>query len=136
MKYYYWEESLDDVLIVLQALDIPCMPAMKRIHFYVYKIDYDGKEWEKVESLGDGILFLSTCQSTKSIWARNSSKLFQENSIYFIDYMWQFSGYPKVGVYNLKAKAHKPCFHPPIVNKPVFWIVPNPMPAIVPSEPE
>ncbi|XP_028058732.1 F-box protein At4g35733-like [Camellia sinensis] len=54
--------------------------------FHVYKLDLKKENWEKVESLGDRILFLGRNQST-SLSALDFSE-YKKNSIYFTDDYW------------------------------------------------
>lgn len=124
-------ESLGELLYVKK---LTITRRVESLHFYVYKLNFTSKKWEKVECLHDRALCLGDKQSAMSISTRDFPE-FEENSIYSASGFELPDDYCEV--YNLEKKAFKSYYKSRVNRKilyykrkifrpPVFWIVPNP----------
>jgi hypothetical protein len=78
----YLVESLGDILLVVRYIGLLTRPPIKTFRFDVFKVDPEHEKLvEKVECLGDRVLFLGLKQSF-SVSARDFPEL-KPNSIYF-----------------------------------------------------
>jgi hypothetical protein len=100
--------------------------------FFVFKLDFKLKRWEKVESLKDQVVFLGGNQSM-SVSSHDLSEC-KPNSIYFTDDRWyemdldNLYGGHDLGLFNLDNESIKPFYHSDLekIDPPPFWITPNP----------
>ncbi|KAK1355966.1 DUF295 domain-containing protein [Heracleum sosnowskyi] len=97
----------------------------KTKNFYVYKLDYGLKKWEKIDSLEDQILFVGLNESMSFSTLSN-----QGNSIYFTDDNWDHINIPEhesygghdMGIFNLSDKNVKEIFEVRRMVPPPVWI--------------
>ncbi|KAE8098381.1 hypothetical protein FH972_016450 [Carpinus fangiana] len=78
--FKYLVESLGDILLVVKYLGPPTRPPSKTQGFDVFKLDFQQQTMERVECLGDRVLFL--CNYSFSVSAQDFPEL-NPNSIYF-----------------------------------------------------
>jgi hypothetical protein len=78
--FEYLVESLGDILLVVRYLGPPTCPPSKTLRFDVFKLDFQQQTMERVECLGDRVLFL--CKYSFSVSAKDFPEL-NPNSIYF-----------------------------------------------------
>ena len=97
--------------------------------FHVYKLDFGRNRWEKVESLGDRVIFLGGNQSV-SLSIRDVQG-FESNTIYYTDDNWYqmnedyLYGGHDCGVFNLKDGSLKTLYQCDFekIDPPPFWII-------------
>lgn len=100
----------------------------KTKNFYVYKLDYESKKWDKIDSLGDRILFVGLNESM-SVSALSNQGC-QGSSIYFTDDNWDhinihehdLYGGHDMGIFNLSDKNVKEIFEVRRMVPPPVWI--------------
>ncbi|XP_059432968.1 uncharacterized protein LOC132166203 [Corylus avellana] len=80
-KFEYLVESLGDILLVARYLGPPTQPPSKTHRFDVFKLDFQQQTMERVECLGDRVLFVCMKHSF-SVSAQDFPEL-NPNSIYF-----------------------------------------------------
>ncbi|TQE09256.1 hypothetical protein C1H46_005191 [Malus baccata] len=131
-------ESMGEILLVEHGpLLYPSWDEIS-VPFYVYKLNFDAKRWEKVDSLGDRAIFLVENLSAMSLSTHKLPEL-EENSIYFTaevsdsvrdERSCDFFEF-HLGVYNLETKVVKSLYKSGLPgnrndNSEPVWIVPNP----------
>ncbi|CAN6726945.1 unnamed protein product [Malus baccata var. baccata] len=131
-------ESMGEILLVEHGpLLYPSWDEIS-VPFYVYKLNFDAKRWEKVDSLGDRAIFLVENLSAMSLSTHKLPEL-EENSIYFTaevsdsvrdERSCDFFEF-HLGVYNLETKVVKSLYKSGLAgnrndNSEPVWIVPNP----------
>lgn len=103
----------------------------KTKNFYVYKLDYGSKKWEKIDSLEDRILFVGLNESMSLSALSNQGC--QGNSVYFTDDNWDhinihendLYGGHDMGIFNLSDKSVKEIFEVRRMVPPPVWIDQN-----------
>ncbi|KAL7209811.1 hypothetical protein ACSBR1_031388 [Camellia fascicularis] len=143
---FYLVESIGELLIVIRYIgefvrhdgevvhktDIDhdlIYPYITKL-FHVYKLDLKKENWEKVESLGDRILFLGRNQSM-SLSASDFSE-YKKNSIYFTDDYWdrmdehyEYGGHD-MGIFNLgDGSIIRGIYDLRRLEPSPIWVVPN-----------
>ncbi|KAE7998734.1 hypothetical protein FH972_003245 [Carpinus fangiana] len=142
----YLVESLGDILLVVRYLGPPTRPPSKTQGFDVFKLDFRQQTMERVECLGDRVLFL--CKYSFSVSAQDFPEL-NPNSIYFThddeEYwpgMYTTDGYTleyrggenredyDIGFYCLEDHSitilydMEICLH--CLRSPGYWVIPKP----------
>ncbi|XP_052188825.1 F-box protein At4g35733-like [Diospyros lotus] len=138
-KQFYLVESLGQLLYAVRYTGIfdgqdggmvyemvLHLPEHRAKMFRVYKLDFLGKKWEKVESLGDEMLFVGANESI-AVSAKDFPQ-YQKNSIYFTQDNWWLMKSHDAGLFSLEDDSIRRVFKPdvmPGIMTPPCWILPR-----------
>jgi hypothetical protein len=139
---YYLVNSEDELLLVTRYLDLQFDDAdpyilngfYKTVRFEVFRMNWSGLRWERVENLGDRILFVGD-NSSFSLSASDFRGC-SGNCIYYTDDYCEFNydcGFRDydLGIFKLWDGSIEPlpCYHPNSLSQlrwPPIWVTPNP----------